>query len=52
MFEYPDCVHVAAIDPEDHVVLIQQYRHGYGASTLEISREIIDPADNSHLQVE
>lgn len=46
VLEYPDWVHVVAIDAEDHVLLVRQYRHGYGGSTLELPGGIVDPADN------
>lgn len=49
VLEYPDWVHVVAVDAEDHVLLVRQYRHGYGASTLELPGGIMDAADDSPL---
>jgi 8-oxo-dGTP pyrophosphatase MutT (NUDIX family) len=46
VLEYPDWVHVVAIDAEEHVLLVRQYRHGYGASTLELPGGVVDTADN------
>ncbi|WP_262270196.1 NUDIX hydrolase [Microvirga yunnanensis] len=45
VLEYPDWVHVVAIDAEDHVLLVRQYRHGYGDSTLELPGGVMDAAD-------
>ena len=33
---YPDWVHVVALTPDDHLVLVQQYRHGAGIATTEL----------------
>jgi 8-oxo-dGDP phosphatase len=46
LLEYPDWVHVVAIDAEDHVVLIRQYRHGYGGISLELPGGVMDPEDD------
>jgi 8-oxo-dGTP pyrophosphatase MutT (NUDIX family) len=46
VLEYPDWVHVVAIDAEEHVLLVRQYRHGYGGSTLELPGGVVDMADN------
>lgn len=46
VLEYPDWVHVVAIDTEDHVLLVRQYRHGFGGSTLELPGGVIDATDN------
>lgn len=43
--ECPDFVHVLAITPEGRIVVIRQYRHGYGASILELPGGLKDPAD-------
>jgi 8-oxo-dGTP pyrophosphatase MutT (NUDIX family) len=45
VLEYPDWVHVVAVDTDDHVVLVQQYRHGYGGVTLELPGGVMDPTD-------
>jgi 8-oxo-dGDP phosphatase len=36
LLEYPDWVNVVAIDAEDHVILVRQYRHGLGRMSLEL----------------
>ncbi|WP_262296308.1 NUDIX hydrolase [Microvirga sesbaniae] len=46
VLEYPDWVHVVAIDSEDHVLLVQQYRHGYGGLTLELPGGVLDTTDS------
>ena len=45
VLEYPDWVHVVAIDSDDHVVLVRQYRHGLGDTTLELPGGIMDASD-------
>jgi 8-oxo-dGTP pyrophosphatase MutT (NUDIX family) len=47
VLEYPDWVSVVALDAENHVVLVEQYRHGYGGPTLELPGGIMDPEDES-----
>jgi 8-oxo-dGTP pyrophosphatase MutT (NUDIX family) len=42
----PDWVNVIALTPEDHVVLIRQFRHGTEAVTLEIPGGGIDPGED------
>jgi 8-oxo-dGTP pyrophosphatase MutT (NUDIX family) len=49
LLEYPDWVHVAAIDTEDHVLLVRQFRRGYGGPTLELPGGVVDAADNDPL---
>jgi 8-oxo-dGTP pyrophosphatase MutT (NUDIX family) len=46
VLEYPDWVHVVAVDADDHVILVQQYRHGYGRVTLELPGGVMDPTDS------
>jgi len=36
VLEYPDWVHIVALDPDDKVLLVRQYRHGLGGLSLEI----------------
>lgn len=36
VLEYPDWVHIVALDPDDNVLLVRQYRHGLGDLSLEI----------------
>ncbi len=42
---YPDWVQVVAITPDDHLVLVRQYRHGACAVTLELPAGAMDPED-------
>jgi len=43
--DYPDWVHVVALDNEDHLILVRQYRHGFRGYTLELPGGVIDAAD-------
>jgi len=43
--EYPDWVHAVALDENDHVILVRQYRHGYRGYTLELPGGVMDAAD-------
>lgn len=45
VLDYPDWVHVVAIDAEDRIVLIRQYRHGVGEISLELPGGRADPDD-------
>lgn len=36
VLSYPDWINVVAITPEDHLVLVRQYRHGAGKVCLEL----------------
>ena len=47
VLEYPDWVHVVALDDEDHLILVQQYRHAYGGMSLEVPAGAIDREDSS-----
>ncbi len=49
VLEYPDWVHVVAIDAENHVLLVRQYRHGYGGTSLELPGGMVDAEDASPL---
>jgi ADP-ribose pyrophosphatase len=40
-------VNVVALTPDDHIVMIEQYRHGSGKVELEIPGGMIDPGDAS-----
>ena len=46
IMDAPDWVNVIALTPDDHVVLIEQYRHGIGQVTLEIPGGMIDPGED------
>lgn len=45
VLSYPDWVHVAALTEDDELVLVEQYRHGAGASCLELPGGMMDAAD-------
>jgi 8-oxo-dGTP pyrophosphatase MutT (NUDIX family) len=49
LLEYLDWVHVVAIDTDDHVPLVRQYRHGYGGPTLELPGGVVDTADSERV---
>jgi 8-oxo-dGTP pyrophosphatase MutT (NUDIX family) len=42
---YPDWINVVAITPDDHVLLVRQYRHAAGEMFWEIPGGAVDPAD-------
>jgi 8-oxo-dGTP pyrophosphatase MutT (NUDIX family) len=46
-FDYPDFVHVLAVTAERRVVLIRQYRHGFGAAAIELPGGMADKGDAS-----
>jgi 8-oxo-dGTP pyrophosphatase MutT (NUDIX family) len=41
----PDWVNVVALTPQDHVVLIRQFRHGTRSITLEVPGGAVDPGE-------
>ena len=45
VLDYPDWVQVIAIDADENLVVIRQYRHGAGRLTLEIPSGCIDASD-------
>ena len=45
VLEYPDWVLVVALDDEEHVLLVEQYRHGLGIVSLELPAGGIEPGD-------
>ncbi|CAN5480747.1 NUDIX hydrolase [soil metagenome] len=45
VLEYPDWVEVVALDAEDNVLLVRQYRHGMGEFTIELPAGGMDPGD-------
>jgi 8-oxo-dGTP pyrophosphatase MutT (NUDIX family) len=49
VLEYPDWVHVVALDDEDHIILVKQYRHAFGGISLEVPAGAIDQEDLSPL---
>jgi len=42
----PDWVNVAAFTPEGELLLVEQYRHGIEASTLEVVGGVCDPGED------
>jgi 8-oxo-dGTP pyrophosphatase MutT (NUDIX family) len=50
VIEAPDFVHVAAITPDESLVMVRQYRQGSQAVHLELPAGMIDMADRSPLQ--
>lgn len=46
VLEYPDWVIVIALDAKDNVVLVEQYRHGWGITSLEVPTGGIEPDDD------
>jgi 8-oxo-dGTP pyrophosphatase MutT (NUDIX family) len=49
VLEYPDWVQIVAIDDEDHLILVRQYRHGFGGISLEVPAGTVDKEDLSPL---
>lgn len=45
VLEYPDWVEVVALDADDNVLLIRQYRHGMGGFTVELPAGGMEPGD-------
>jgi len=42
---YPDCVAIVAVDAEDNVILVRQYRHAVGRELLELPAGGIEPGE-------
>lgn len=45
VLDYPDWVQVFAIDADDNLVIVRQYRHGIGMVTTEIPSGCMDPGE-------
>ena len=45
-----DWVNVLAVTPDDHLVMVEQYRHGSNTVELEIPGGVMDRADRSPLE--
>jgi 8-oxo-dGTP pyrophosphatase MutT (NUDIX family) len=45
VLEYPDWVHVVAIDQQARVLFVEQYRHGAGVITLELPAGRMDAGE-------
>lgn len=50
VLEYPDWVEVVALDAEDNIYLVQQYRHGLGVVALELPGGAVDANDASPVE--
>jgi 8-oxo-dGTP pyrophosphatase MutT (NUDIX family) len=49
VIESRDFIHVVALDDEDRIVLVRQYRHGAGEISLELPGGVMDENDGSIL---
>jgi len=47
IIEAPTWVNVVAVTADNHIVLIEQYRHGIKSVTYEIPGGMVDPGENS-----
>jgi 8-oxo-dGTP pyrophosphatase MutT (NUDIX family) len=45
VLEYADWVQVVALDDQEHVILVEQYRHGLGITSLELPTGSMEPED-------
>jgi 8-oxo-dGTP pyrophosphatase MutT (NUDIX family) len=45
VLEYPDWVEVIALDADDNVLLVKQYRHGLGGMSIELPAGGMEPTD-------
>ncbi len=45
VLEYADWVQIVALDDHDHIVLVEQYRHGLGITSLELPTGGMEPED-------
>jgi 8-oxo-dGTP pyrophosphatase MutT (NUDIX family) len=45
VLEYPDWVEIVALDREDNIILVEQYRHGLGVVSLELPGGAVDTGD-------
>ena len=50
VLEYPDWVIVIALTPDDKMVLVQQYRHGIGKVSFELTAGVCEKTDPSYLE--
>jgi ADP-ribose pyrophosphatase len=46
VLEYPDWINVLALDTSGQVILTRQYRHGIGATVLELPSGSVDPRES------
>lgn len=45
VLDYPDWVEVVALDADDNVLLVRQYRHGLGDFSVELPAGAMEPTD-------
>ena len=50
VLEYPDWVEVVALDADDNIYLVQQYRHALGVVALELPGGAVDASDASPVE--
>ncbi|WFU02893.1 NUDIX hydrolase [Rhizobium sp. CB3171] len=50
VLEYPDWVEVVALDAEDNIYLLQQYRHALGVVSLEVPGGAMDASDANPIE--
>jgi 8-oxo-dGTP pyrophosphatase MutT (NUDIX family) len=50
VLEYPDFVHVMAITDAAKIVLVRQYRHGFGGDVFELPGGMMEERDSSPLE--
>ena len=49
VLEYPDWVQIVALDANDHIVMVEQYRHGLGVMSLELPGGAVEQSDTGPL---
>jgi 8-oxo-dGDP phosphatase len=49
VLEYPDWVHIIALDEDDNLVLVKQYRHGIASTSIEVPAGRMDADDDGPL---
>lgn len=47
VLDYPDWVHIVGVNATNEILLVQQYRHGAAAVTLELPAGRVDASDSS-----
>lgn len=48
VLSYPDWINVVAITPDDHILLVRQYRHAAGEVFWELPGGAVDSTDTDH----
>jgi 8-oxo-dGTP pyrophosphatase MutT (NUDIX family) len=49
VLEYPDWIHIVAVTPDRNVVMIRQYRHGFGGAEFGLPAGTMDKTDTDPL---